>query len=138
MLDIGEVAKLSGLPTSTLRFYEEKRLIQSVGRNGLRRLFDHKVVEQLEFVALGRTAGFSLEDIVAMFSANGQYHVNRDLLRVKADELEIQAKRMMAISNGLRHAADCSAPSHSECPKFQKLLRVAGRQQHKNRSRSAS
>ncbi len=40
MLDIGTLAKRSGLPTSTLRFYEEKGLIKSVGRNGLRRLFD--------------------------------------------------------------------------------------------------
>ncbi|MFD2176843.1 helix-turn-helix domain-containing protein [Veronia pacifica] len=134
MLDIGEVAKLSGLPTSTLRFYEEKGLIQSVGRNGLRRLFDHKVLEQLEFVALGRLAGFSLGEISEMFSVHGQYKVNRVMLRAKADELEAQAQRMMAISDGLKHAADCSAPSHSECPKFQKLLRVAGRRQGKERN----
>ena len=39
-LDIGEVAKQAGLPPSTLRYYEEKGLIRSVGRRGLRRAFD--------------------------------------------------------------------------------------------------
>lgn len=40
LLDIAEVARRTGLPPSTLRFYEEKGLIASIGRRGLRRLFD--------------------------------------------------------------------------------------------------
>lgn len=126
-LDIGDVAKKSGLSVSTLRFYEEKGLIHSVGRNGLRRLFAGHVLEQLEFIALGRYAGFSLEEIAAMFSSNGAYRVDRKLLMEKADELDKNIKKLTAIRDGLRHAATCSAPTHSECPKFQKLLRVAGK-----------
>ena len=45
LLDIAEVARRSGLPASTLRFYEEKGLIDSVGRHGLRRLFGPDVLE---------------------------------------------------------------------------------------------
>lgn len=137
MLDIGKVSKLSGLPASTLRFYEEKGLIQSVGRNGLRRTFDPDVIEQLEFIALGRAAGFSLEEIIPMFSVDGRYQVDRDLLKAKADELDSQIRRMKAIRDGLRHAAECDAPSHSECPKFQKLLRVANKARGKEKARTA-
>lgn len=135
MLDIGEVTKQTGLPASTLRFYEEKGLIRSVGRNGLRRLFETEVIEQLQFIALGRMAGFSLEDIEAMFSANGSYQVDRDLLKIKANELDQQIKRMTAIRNGLRHASECTAPNHSQCPKFQKLLRFASRKQKQKRDK---
>ena len=39
-LDIAEVARRTGVPASTLRYYEEKGLITSTGRRGLRRLFD--------------------------------------------------------------------------------------------------
>src|SRR5919107_604575 len=39
-MDIGEVAERSGVPASTLRYYEEIGLIRSVGRHGLRRQFD--------------------------------------------------------------------------------------------------
>ena len=60
-LDIAEAARRSGVPASTLRFYEEKGLIASVGRRGLRRLFDPCVLEQLALITLGRAAGFSLE-----------------------------------------------------------------------------
>ncbi|XXT32716.1 MerR family DNA-binding transcriptional regulator [Sorangium sp. So ce448] len=34
-LDIAEVARRSGVPASTLRFYEEKGLSASTGRRGL-------------------------------------------------------------------------------------------------------
>lgn len=38
-MDIAEVSRRSGLPASALRFYEDKGLIRSIGRRGLRRLF---------------------------------------------------------------------------------------------------
>ncbi len=38
IMDIYTGAKRSGDPASTLRYYEEKGLIRSVGRNGLRRV----------------------------------------------------------------------------------------------------
>ena len=68
VLDIGEVAKLSGLPPSTLRFYEEKGLIRSLGRSGLRRLFDHRILERINFIAIGQQAGFELDEVAAMFA----------------------------------------------------------------------
>lgn len=135
ILDIGRVAEASGLPASTLRFYEEKGLIRSTGRKGLRRLFNSRVLEQLEFIALGRYAGFSLEEIGAMFAADGQLRVERKLLLAKADEVDQHIQRLSAVRNGLRHVANCPASSHLECPQFQRLLRVAGKNQTKVRKR---
>lgn len=130
-MDIGEVSKRTGVPTSTLRYYDEKGLIQSVGRHGLRRLFDASVLEHLQLIALAQIAGFSLEEIKDMFSAKsrnrGRLALDRALLRAKADELSAQLKRMTAVRDGLLHAAECPAPSHAQCPKFQKMLRVAGK-----------
>src|SRR5512141_1087028 len=79
-MDIAEVARRSGVPASTLRFYEEKGLIASVGRQGLRRTFAPKVLDQLALVALGQAAGFSLEEIGSMFSPEGTPSINRRLL----------------------------------------------------------
>jgi len=124
-MDIAEVARRSGVAASTLRFYEEKGLIASVGRAGLRRRFDPRVLDQLALIALGRAAGFALKDIGRMFSADGRPDIDRGMLAAKADELDAMIKRLQAMSNGLRHAAVCPAPSHGECPTFQRLLREA-------------
>lgn len=123
--DIAEVARRTGVPASTLRFYEEKGLIVSVGRHGLRRQFDASVYERLALIALARAAGFSLEEIGSVFSADGRAHIDRALLSAKADELDRTIVRLRAMRNGLRHAAVCRAPSHFECPTFRKLLAAA-------------
>jgi DNA-binding transcriptional MerR regulator len=124
-LDINEVARRSGVPASTLRFYEEKGLIASIGRRGLRRLFDARVVERLALLALGRASGFSLEEMTHLFAGNGRPRIDRQLLAAKADALDKTIKELTAMRDGLRHAVACRAPSHMECPTFQRLLKAA-------------
>lgn len=124
-IDIAEVAKQTLVPASTLRFYEEKGLIASVGRRGLRRLFDADVIERLALIALGRAAGFSLDEIALMFAPDGRPHIDRPTLVAKAGELDKAIRKLSAMRDGLRHAAACPAPSHMECPTFQRLLKTA-------------
>lgn len=125
-MDIGEVAKLSGLPASTLRFYEQKGLIRSNGRHGLRRQFNEQVLQQLALISLACQVGFSLDDVGQMFQrADGE--IDRQLLRDKAAELNGQIRRLTRMRDGLLHAAECQAPSHFECPNFLRILKLAGR-----------
>ena len=124
-LDIAEVARQSGVPASALRYYEEKGLIASIGRRGLRRIFDSGVLERLALIGMGRASGFSLDDIALMFAPNGKLDIDRKMLFAKADELDATIQKLSAMRDGLRHAAKCSAPSHMECPTFRKILRAA-------------
>lgn len=124
-MDINEVARASGVPASTLRYYEEKGLIASVGRRGLRRTFEPRVVERLALIALGRAAGFSLEEIARIFAPDGRPKIDRQLLAGKADELDRTIRKLSAMRDGLRHAAACPAPSHLECPTFRRLMSAA-------------
>ncbi len=64
-LDIGEVVKRSGVPASTLRYYEQLGLLQALGRRGLRRQYDEQVLERLALIGLGQAAGMSLQQIGA-------------------------------------------------------------------------
>jgi DNA-binding transcriptional MerR regulator len=125
-LDIAEVARRSGVPASTLRFYEEKGLIASIGRRRARRLFDAGVLERLALIALGRASGFSLDEIAQMFAAAGRPRIAREKLMAKAEELERTIQRLTAMRDGLRHAAACRAPTHMECPHFRRIVRLAG------------
>jgi DNA-binding transcriptional MerR regulator len=124
-LDIGEVSRRSGVPASTLRYYEEIGLISSIGRRGLRRQFDARVLERLALIALGRAAGFSLDEIATTFAPDGRTRIDRRMLATKADALDRTIGRLVAMRNGLRHAAVCPAPSHMECPTFRRYLKAA-------------
>jgi DNA-binding transcriptional MerR regulator len=124
-MDITEVARQSGVPASTLRFYEEKGLISSVGRRGLRRTFEPRVLERLALIALGSAAGFSLDEIARMFLPDGRPQIDRQMLAAKAQQLDRTIRKLSTMRDGLRHAAACPAPSHMECPTFRRLLSAA-------------
>ncbi|MHC3467939.1 helix-turn-helix domain-containing protein [Streptomyces sp. 7R007] len=136
-LDIAEVAQRAGVRPSTLRYYEEKGLIASSGRRGLRRQYDPQVLERLALIGLGRAAGFSLDEIAGMFGPDGRLRIDRHLPAGKAAEFDRRIRELRVLRDSLRHAAACSAPSHLECPAFRRLLRVEqerrGRADHPSR-----
>jgi len=132
-LDIGEVATQSGIKPSALRYYEEAGLIASVSRHGLRRQFPPEVLLQLKLIAMGKSAGFSLNEIAGMFGRNGLPDLPRDVIHAKADEIDRKIRELTALRDTLRHVADCPAPSHMECPTFQRLVDVAGKRGGKRR-----
>jgi DNA-binding transcriptional MerR regulator len=124
-VEISEVAKRSGFPASRLRYYEERGLISSIGRRGLRRLYGPRIFDQLAVIALGQAAGFSLDEIAMMFAPDGRPDINRDMLEAKASELDRTIRELSALRDGLKHAASCPHAHHSDCPKFKRLLKVA-------------
>lgn len=137
-LDIGEVSAKSGIKPSALRYYEETGLISSVSRHGLRRQFPPEVLLQLKLIAMGKSAGFSLDEIAGMFGRNGMPDLPRGVLHEKADEIDRQIHELTALRDTLRHVADCPAPSHMECPTFRRLVDVAGKRDGKRRDAKKS
>ena len=61
-LDITEVAKRSGVPASTLRFYEDKGLL-SPRRQGLNRVYTYRDRARLKLILQGKRVGLSLAEI---------------------------------------------------------------------------
>ncbi|RAF77121.1 MerR family DNA-binding protein, partial [Burkholderia multivorans] len=80
-------------------------LIEPTGRAGLRRQYDESVLERLALIALGREAGFSLDEIVAMFGADGRPAIDRAKLEEKADAIDRTIRRLAAVRDALRYAA---------------------------------
>lgn len=126
-LDIGDVSVRSGLPASTLRYYEEKGLIRSVGRKGLRRLFDANVMDRLSLITLARKADFSLQEIAALIGEEAKPTIDRTRLLDKAEEIERTIKQLTVMQRGLEHMAKCPAENHLDCPTFRRIMRWAGR-----------
>ena len=127
LLDIGEISRRFSIPPSALRYYEEKGLIAPVTRHGLRRQYAPETLLQLGIISLGKSAGFTLSEISGMFRKDGTPDLPRKALTAKADELELQIRKLSALRGLLQHVAECPARTHLECPKFRRLLRIAMR-----------
>ena len=135
-IDISELAKRSGVRASALRFYEEKGLIASTGRRGLKRLFAPSVTERLALIALGRASGFSLDEIAGMLAnpdKNGP-DIDRAALRAKAADLDRRIEQLTRLREGLAHAADCKVPQLMDCPHFLRLVKAAGQRRRRYRA----
>jgi DNA-binding transcriptional MerR regulator len=63
-LKIGQVAQCTGLTVKTIRFYCDQGLIEPVGRSeGGYRLFDQRIVEELELIRTLKTLDVSLPEM---------------------------------------------------------------------------
>ncbi|MBO1271169.1 helix-turn-helix domain-containing protein [Shewanella sp. 4t3-1-2LB] len=132
-MDIADASKKSGLPPSTLRYYEKLGLIHSIGRNGLRRQYSSHVIDKLNIISLGRIAGISLNEISEMFSRTEEtgHYIDRELMIKKAQDIDEQIKCLIAVRNSLNHVATCPHSSHLECQSFRRLMKLVKRYLHK-------
>jgi DNA-binding transcriptional MerR regulator len=121
LLDIGDVAALSGMAPSALRYYEREEIIASVDRKGLRRQFQPEVLTTLAVIAMCRQAGFSLEEIKRVLATGGRPSWKEFASR-KRDQLRAQAARLDAIADQLDHALRCPSPNVFDCEHFQAAL----------------
>ena len=127
LMDIADVAERSGISTSGLRYYEKRKLISAVSRNGLRRQYEPGIIQELALITLAKSAGFTLNEIGALLQRPVTTSLPRGKLVQKAKDLELQAQRLENLARMLRHVANCPYESHFECARFQKLLKVATR-----------
>lgn len=99
---IGEVAEATGTTTKTLRFYEDQGLLPAADRTpGGYRDYAADVVDRLDFIRRGRTAGLTLAQIcqVLVIRDTGQApcrHV-RGLLDTRLEALDQQIADLHAL-----------------------------------------
>lgn len=118
LLDIGEVARRTGLAPSALRFYERKNLVSPAARTGLRRAYTPDVLQTLALIIAARAAGFTLAEISKLLAARPDDHVLRERLAAKADELDRRVTQLTAMRDSLRHATACRHDPLTACPNF--------------------
>ena len=96
-MKIGVLAKRSGLPVKTLRYYEELGLLPAVGRSeGGYRLFAEESLRRLKFIRRLKTLGLSLDDIQGCLAVH-------DAGQLPCDDIQQQLQRQIdLVDEGLR------------------------------------
>lgn len=69
---IGQLAKLAGTKVQTIRYYEQKQLLdEPIRTEGGQRRYSQTALDRLTFIRHGRELGFSLGDIRELLSLSG-------------------------------------------------------------------
>lgn len=97
-LSIGEVARIGGVATSTLRYYERRGLLVADTRASGQRRYRWPTVRRLAFIQMLRDAGLSLDDIHGVLNADDNASW-KQIARFRLAQLDEEISR-------LRHSRD--------------------------------
>ena len=120
-MNISDVAKASGLPAKTIRYYEEIGLIEHKRAANGYRAFDDSDLHRLAFIGRARGLGFSIEDcreLMALYadrdraSADVKHLAEEHLARIDARLAELRQMRDTLAQ--LVHA--CHGDDRPDCP----------------------
>jgi MerR family transcriptional regulator, copper efflux regulator len=134
---IGFVAKESGLPIKTIRYYEELGLLKTTGRTeGGYRLFDEDVFARLNFIKRSQSLGLTLSEIKEFLNIHDQGKLPCDRIKpqleMKVQEIDRQMQQLAILKQELEgllsgwHMA--SSPSKETiCPIIEQRQLVSSR-----------
>jgi MerR family transcriptional regulator, redox-sensitive transcriptional activator SoxR len=122
-LTIGELAKRSRTPATTIRYYEREELLPAPARLNGRRRYDHEAEQRLAAIALAKQAGFSLREIKRFmngFSLSTPPSLRwRAMATAKLDELDRRAEEIERMRSVLRLGLECDCLTFDQCELLQ-------------------
>ena len=104
---IGSVAKESGIPIKTIRYYEELGLLKTSGRTeGGFRIFSSDVLVRLNFIKRAQRLGLSLAEIKDFLDIYDQGELPCDRVKIKLkdkiSEIEQQIQQLQILKLELK------------------------------------
>nr|WP_040883882.1 redox-sensitive transcriptional activator SoxR [Janibacter sp. HTCC2649] len=120
-LPIGEVAARSGVSVPTVRFYEDRGLIQSVRNAGNHRRYPRHTLRRIAVVRAGQRFGLSLAEIGEALATLPSDHppTKRDWARLSTvwhDALSERIEALTKVRDGLTDCIGCGCLSLTSCP----------------------
>ena len=120
-LSIGDISKRSGIPISTLHFYESKGLIKSQRSAGNQRRYPRHILRQLALIKVAQGLGLSLVEIkehLQTLPSQGPPTAD-DWKRLSSEwsrQLDAKIAQMTALRDKLTACIGCGCLSVEDCP----------------------
>jgi DNA-binding transcriptional MerR regulator len=124
MRTIGQLSEVTGVPTSTIRFWERKGLLPPTTREGGQRRYDEDARRKLARLRVCQESGFTLDEIKRMLdAADSNPGAWRAFVAAKLTDIEQNLERLNHAHEMLSHALECTTGPHlSQCPHYVELL----------------
>jgi len=118
-MKIGAVSRITGIPATTLRYYENEGLIAKPDRVGGMRVYDPSVLDNLTIVSIAKAAGFSVVEIHHLLRGfSGKTPPGkrwRALAKQKLSEVEERMDQLRRMKLVLDTVLGCECPSFDDC-----------------------
>ncbi len=120
-MNIGEVAERSGIPTKTIRYYEDIGFLHPKRNDNGYRVFEDNELHKLIFIGRARSLGFNIEECRALLALyddkeRGSADV-KQIAKEHVKEIERKISDLMAMRDTLTHLIEACAGDHRpDCP----------------------
>ena len=121
-IDIGDLAQWTNTSTATIRFYESKGLIQSIGRKGLRRQYPSRAIQNIALIKIFQNGGLTLSQIKNIAIDHAKIKIQRDQITEAKNGIKDKIEALNSLLFILSHIEKCPYDDHLQCPDFLKLL----------------
>ena len=106
LLTIGEVARVAGVATSAVRYYERRGLLAADTRQSGQRRYSNATLRRLIFVGMLQDAGLALDEIAAILGADSK-HEWKAIVSRRLDALGAEIERLELARSYLEGALLC-------------------------------
>jgi len=107
MYTIGKVARLAGVSTDTLRYYEKERLITPASRTAVGyRLYNDEAVRRIRFIKHAQHCGFTLSDIQELVTLKQADNACCEDVRTLAIEKKLRIAHKLRTLQAMSRALD--------------------------------
>ena len=120
-LSIGELAERTGVPATTLRYYDELGLVRPATRSSGHRRYAESAVAQVGAIRFFREVGFTLAEISSFLTAHDP-RSRQEIVDRKLAELTEQQHRIEVAREALAHGQRCPADDPMRCPRFWSII----------------
>lgn len=120
LLSVGELAERTGVPATTLRYYDELGLVRPAARASGRRRYAESAVRDVGLILVFREIGFSLAEIGRFIAGDRQ--PRREMIDHKLAELAEQQRRIEVARTALEHGRQCPATEPMRCSRFWSII----------------
>lgn len=125
-MNIGDVAKASGLPAKTIRYYEDIALVTPKREMNGYRVFSDTDLHKLKFLARARALGFAIEDcrvLLALYEDKSRSSAEvKEVSRKHLDDIDRKIEQLQSMRHTLAHLVEaCAGDDRPDCPILQDL-----------------
>ena len=98
---IGQLAKVAGIPISTVRYYEREGLLQPAKRaDNNYRVYSNDLLQRLRFIRAAQATGFTLDDVRALLAfCDGDMALCKDIQPLIAQRLAAVSQRLQSMQH---------------------------------------
>tara|TARA_R110001599_G_scaffold341144_1_gene561985 strand:- start:432 stop:824 length:393 start_codon:yes stop_codon:yes gene_type:complete len=125
-MNIGEVSDKSGLPSKTIRYYEDIGLVKPLRDPNGYRSFRESDMHKLAFLGRSRALGFTIEDcrnLLALWDDQDRASADvRAIAREHLEQIESKIADLNSIRDTLSHLVrECAGDHRPDCPILKSL-----------------